>query len=99
MLLILGSENLLLLVIDAFVLFAPSPFSCLRSGRRGIDRLNLLVTEWLLPVFSLLVFEAFEDSLDPPAADLIGNLWKGKDDRGSESLNLDPLCTVGKIFV
>lgn len=73
MLLILGSDNLLMRAIDAFVLIVPLAFSCLDSIREGTDRLNFLVTE-LLPEFNLLVFEAFEESFDPTEAVLMGNL-------------------------
>lgn len=90
MVLILGSDNLLSLAIDALVSDVPSPFSCLDSGREGADRLNLFVAEWLR-VLNLLVFGAFEESLDPTEAILMGNLGKGEDEPGSESLNLDPL--------
>ena len=92
MVLILGSDNLLIRATDDLVSVLPSPpFSCLDLGREGgADRRNLFVAEWL-PLFNLLVFEAFGEPLDPTEAVLMGNLRKGEDDLGSESLNFDLL--------
>ena len=59
MVLIFGSDNLLIRAIDALVSVVPSPFSNLDSGKEDTDWVSLFSDEWL-PVFNLLVLEAFE---------------------------------------
>jgi hypothetical protein len=95
--LILGSDNLLIRAIDTLVLVALSSFSSLDSGKEDTDWLNLLSFKGLL-VLNLLVFEDFKESTDPTEAVLAGNLWRGEDGPGSESLNFDPLWELGENF-
>lgn len=90
LLLILGSDNLLIRVMDAFVSDTALPFTFFGSSNDDTDRLNLFPAEVLL-VLNFLVLEPLRESADPAERVLIGNLCRGDTDPGSESLNLDPL--------
>ena len=57
LLLVFGSDNLLILAIDAFPSGVTLPMSFFSSGSDETDRLNLFPQEWV-PVFNLLGLEA-----------------------------------------
>lgn len=94
LLIFLGSDSLLIRVMEAFESGVTMELTSFFVS--DIDDMDLVILLLLLPSVNLLFVEGFFEFVDP--IDLILDLCRGDDDPGSESVNFDDLWDIGESF-